>query len=120
MNSNFTIERIDGISIIRLKKDMSLAEMLDLVDQVAAAGVTDRRLWDATGYLKFSSEELGKIAARGRQHWPTPARVAYLAADDVSFGLFRMFEVFREQENYETRVFREEQEAMNWLKEWAG
>ncbi len=29
-----------------------------------------------------------------------------------------MFEVYREQENYETKVFRAEDEALEWLRAW--
>ncbi|MBD3868509.1 MAG: hypothetical protein IFK94_10340 [Acidobacteria bacterium] len=109
MNNNYSMDQVDGISVIRLSRNLNLDEVLELVDQVAKAGVSDRRLWDVTEYFKFTTEEVVKIATRGRQHWHTAARVAYLAADDVSFGLLRMLE-----------VFRDEQEAMSWLKEWAG
>ncbi|MFQ5350627.1 MAG: hypothetical protein ACE5EG_09320, partial [Thermoanaerobaculia bacterium] len=86
----------------------------------AETGVSDRRIWYLTENFSFTAEEIKNIAARGRVHWPSAARVAYLAADDLTFGLLRMFEVFREQENYQTRVFREEQEALEWLQEWSG
>ena len=118
MDERYSIEQAGGITTIRLRRRLSLEEMLAVVDEVAARDISSRRLWDLTRNLKFTGEEMRAIAARGRERWPGAARVAYLAADDLSFGLLRMFEVFREQDNYETRVFRDEAEARQWLARW--
>ena len=65
------------------------------------------------------------FAARARVLWPDAARVAYVAADPLSFGLLRMFEVFQEQsaafqeqEEFATRVFRDQVAARAWLEAW--
>lgn len=43
-------------------------------------------------------------------------RVAMLAATDAAFGMFRMWELQREDLNYTVRVFRDRAEALAWLQ----
>ncbi len=42
-------------------------------------------------------------------------RVAMVASTDITYGMFRMWEVQRGDINYEVRVFREIEAALNWL-----
>ncbi len=42
-------------------------------------------------------------------------RVAFVVAQDLEFGLVRMFEVFRETPNARTSVSRDKDEALGWL-----
>ena len=42
-------------------------------------------------------------------------RVAMVAASDITYGVFRMWELRREGLNYEVRVFRELDAALAWL-----
>jgi len=58
-------------------------------------------------------EELAKY---GKETWPVPSKSAIVAFDDLSYGIMRVHDVFRRQEQHETRVFRTEQEASAWLK----
>ncbi len=118
MARNYFIENADGIATIRFLRALTIEELLEVMDHVAQTVKCNRRLWDATGRFTYTSQEVRRIAARGKEHWPSPARVAFWAADDLSFGLLRMFEVYRVQDNYETKVFRDEQKARHWLNEW--
>ena len=117
MSRNYSIENADGVTTIRLQRSLTLDEMFEMMQHVAHTDECNRRLWDVTEKFSFTSEEIKKIADRGRILWPSASRVAFLAVDNLSFGLLRMLEVFREQETYETRVFRDEQAALKWLKE---
>jgi hypothetical protein len=42
-------------------------------------------------------------------------RVAMVAISDVTYGMFRMWELRREALNYEVRVFRDLEQAWTWL-----
>lgn len=101
MSSNFVVEEQDGITTIRLARQLSLEELLRVLDDVTKLGTSNRRIWDATRHFNFTADEVRSIANHGRILWPSAARVGYVAEDDLTFGLVRMFEVFREQENYE-------------------
>lgn len=117
MNDAYTITSFDDLAIVRLRRDLSLDEMLELVDIVAAACPGNRRLWDLSRHLKLSNEDIRLVAEHGKKAWPGPARVALLATDDLSFGLLRVFEAFRSSDGYEIRVFRDEEKALAWLRE---
>ena len=42
-------------------------------------------------------------------------RVAMVATSDVTYGMFRMWEVQRSEIDYEVQVFHEIEKARNWL-----
>ena len=115
MSEAFALERRRGVTTIRISRHLELAEFLDVVDEVAALGTDDRRLWDLRVCLNYPANEMRIIAARARRHWPGHGRVAYVASGELSYGLMRMFQVFREEEGYQSRVFRDAQDAEVWL-----
>lgn len=47
-------------------------------------------------------------------------RVAMVAADDLCFGMFRMWEMIRPDLDYELRVFRDFDEAKKWIEHGTG
>ena len=84
---------------------------------VAAKELGNKRLWDISQCFNFSSKELRKIAKYGKGKWLPPSKVAYIASNDLAFGLLRMFDVYREEDGYETKIFRSEPEGLAWLEE---
>ena len=116
MSSNFVLEKLDGITTIRLMRRLPLDEFLTMIEDVAKIGVDERRLWNATNNFNFSADEIRQIAVHARQVMPQSSRVAFVAADDLTFGQVRMFEAFRHAEGYRTRAFRDEETAREWLQ----
>ena len=115
MSSNFVVEQQDGITTIRLQRLLTVEDFLLMIDDVARAGVGDRRLWDTTRNFNFSAEEIRQIAAHAKSALPDAVCVAFVAADDLTFGQVRMFEAFRDERGFRTRAFRDEQKAREWL-----
>lgn len=80
-------------------------------------------LWDLRGCDISGLEADGMRRLRVFQevdgHRRGHARVAFVAADDVTFGLARMFSVLGGPEHLEIRVFREASDAVTWLGEVA-
>ncbi|HTA21737.1 MAG TPA: hypothetical protein VK989_20730 [Polyangia bacterium] len=66
----------------------------------------------------FSILDLRRTAAdaRTRPQMQVPGRAAVLASSNIIYGLLRMYEVFNEGNPSQTRVFRELEPAMAWLK----
>lgn len=120
MNSLCSVEDSDGITTIRLKESLNLESALEVIDFVGQWKPSNRQLWVATEKFSVTAIEAEEIAARDRLQWPVRSRVAYVAADDLSFGILRMLEVFRMEDNCQTQVFRDEKIALAWLKEWDG
>ncbi len=115
MSRDFIVEQQDGITTIRLLRRVSVEEFLVMMEDVVKHEIGDRRLWDATRNFNFSAEEIRQIAVRVREIFPHAQRVAFVAADDLTFGQIRMFEAFRDSQDFPTKVFRDEPTARAWL-----
>jgi hypothetical protein len=67
--------------------------------------------------LHLRLDETQTIAECGKMRFVRPNRAAFVVSDDLSFGLVRAFEVYREQKGLSTaRVFRTRTAALEWLK----
>lgn len=117
MQKPYILEIVEGISVVRFSKKPTLSEIINAMDEVTAKGVTRRRLWIFQFGADCETSELRIIAHKGLMIWPVPSKSAIVAPDNLTFGLARMHDVFREYEGLETRVFRGEQEAIIWLNE---
>ena len=107
MSLVFSTETSGELVIIRLGDNVTADEVIEALDEIASATQRFRcRLWDVASGIRFSSSQIREIADHGKK-WSGPAKVAYLARDDLSFGLLRMFEGYSERGQFETRVFRE-------------
>ena len=65
----------------------------------------------------FSREKLEEIAAYASSADSVHSKVAMLVGQDLSFGVSRMYEVYRQTGETEVMVFRDESKAMTWLHE---
>ena len=75
-------------------------------------------MWVATGRFLFDEDEIKQIAALGKELFTTRARTAFVATDDLTLRMFRVFETYRREDGYETRAFDSEDAALAWLREW--
>ena len=68
--------------------------------------------------LHLSAEEVGLIAAENHRAAASMshATVAVIAATDLAFGMARMWEAMVAGTNWRTRVFRDRQAALAWLR----
>jgi hypothetical protein len=74
-----------------------------------------RRMWVLEKGLDLSPDDLQIAASAGKAKLKRPSKMAVVATEDLSFGLSRVFEFFRYQDGVESRVFRNEEEALVWL-----
>ena len=111
----YAFEVVDEISVVRFSREATLSDVLTAIDDVAARGVTRRQLWIYPFGGNTDSSELKTLAQKGITLWPVPSKSAVVAPDDLTFGMARMYAMFREREGLEMRVFREEKEAILWL-----
>ncbi len=92
----------------------------------AAAQLWSSRDWPGTAALwdfraaefDVSSAEIRLLARYVLDHQPdpAPAKMAFVTARDVDFGMARMFEVFRQDPGTAFRVFRDYDEAIAWAR----
>ena len=103
-----------GLVVATADSPPMLQEILTAMDE-SAAFRAPRRLWDLRVGVRLDRDEVRRIAAHGRYVSGT-GRLALLTSDDVSYGTLRMLEVYRNEEGFESSVFREEQAAYEWLR----
>lgn len=114
----FELEECDEYLKGKLYGSATLADLMEVMDAISENGFYRyaRRLWDLRECrIELSSDDLRALAEHGRARDALESRAAVVASSDLSFGLMRMHEVFRQQEGLSHRVFREEQEAVRWL-----
>ena len=96
-------------------------ELIDAVKALYDSETTPNHLWDITDsdFSQITGIELEGVAKFAKQCAPTRigGRTAFVATDDLGFGLARMYEVFAEQvgQRVEIRVFRSRKKAEKWL-----
>lgn len=117
MSKNYLIDYIDGITRIKFLHKPTYDEAKMAIDDIAENFPYDKRLWNISNiHFNFTIGEIMSIAEYGKTKFTKPNKIALVASDDLAYGEMRQFEVYREQENHsETKVFRGEQEAIEWL-----
>lgn len=98
---------------------MTLDVVLEIIDALCVDGAyaTPSRLWDFRGCtMELSNDDLRRIVEYGSLRDRKPGRVAILADTDLVYGLSRMYEVFRSSDRSEYRAFRDEGQALEWLR----
>lgn len=112
---SITVEPIDdGIVRVQARGRPTVEEVLRALDE-AAAYRSARRLWDLRDGFDLESDEVRRIALHGRAVSGV-GRLALLAIDDVSYGMLRVLNVYRSEDGFQSRLFRSEAEALNWLR----
>jgi hypothetical protein len=115
MSKNYVIVSKDGITTIRFSIDPGLDDLCNAIDDVAENDLSELRLWDLSN--GFSLNDNDELAEYGKSKFSIPSKAAVIAPKDLTFGLARVHDVYREDEFLKQRIFRTEQEALAWLKE---
>ena len=113
---SFSLHTADGIATIRIDNRPTPADVEQMISnpQVQAC---KRRLYVFSDGMDLSADDIRHLARFSANLEHRAEKIAAVVLDDVSFGLSRMFEVYREDEGTEARAFRDETEALQWLRE---
>ena len=108
----------DGITKIKFLESPCIEEAKAIIDDLADNYPYEKRLWDMSEIIfNWTIEEIKTISEYGKYKFTRPNKLAIYAVDNVSFGEMRQFEVYREEEGKAyPRAFRDQQEAIDWLK----
>ena len=116
MKHTFHIETLGNLLVIRFTSVCTVESLTMAIDSIASYPGHYSRLWDFSTGIDLPNQQLKEIAHYVRKKLDYPARVAVVAPADLTFGLMRMYEVYREDKGLEFRVFREEASALTWLR----
>ena len=112
---SYVIETIEGVSAVRFIKQATLDDIKSAMDDLSI-DQPPLRLWDFSCNENWSIDELHEIAEYGKRKFTRPAKVAIVAPADITFGLSRVHEIYRQNDILNQMVFRTEKEAIEWLK----
>ena len=120
LTRTYTIERVDGITVVTCHELPSFADTQGVIDPMARERTYHLRLWDFSGVrFGWSEADVRRIAEYGKTKFPERNRIAVVAPEDLPYGVLREFEIHREQHEDAhslVRAFRTKQEAWDWLE----
>ena len=116
MKKIYQISKFEDITVIRMMALPTRDDLISALFEVKALDTSNLRMWVLQKGVDLSAEDLQVIAFEASKHLRGPGRMAVVAPTDLSYGLSRMFEVFREQKGVKTHSFRTEEDAVKWLK----
>jgi hypothetical protein len=120
MEMTYEITEIQDILVVSIKGKPSVDDIKHILDQIRnESGYShSARLWDfQESSFNFSQNEILDIASYASAVDSRPSKVALLVKEDLSFGVSRIYEVFRHTDLTKTSVFRDKTEALAWLRE---
>ncbi len=112
-----SIEKVGDILIVSFSTPPSLADYCAAIDEIAKHEDNLLRLWDMSCGFEMSSDDIARMAEYAKQKLSLPgSKVAVYAPQDLTFGLFRVNEIYRTHASVGYQVFRKKDEAIEWLK----
>lgn len=113
----YSIDSLDGITAVNFFRSPTTEDFYSAIDDVAKRELNHLRFWDLTCGVEWTSTQAEKVAIYAKLRFKTPfSKAAIVAPDDLTYGLFRVHDVFREDGLVEQMVFRTKQDALTWLK----
>lgn len=117
MGKKFSIENADGIVEVRFVENPEAQDICDSLDDAAQLNPNNLRLWDFSCGADLAGKDIERVAEHAKTIQIQSGKVAIVAPQNLTYGLFRMYEVHRKEEGIQLNVFRSLKEAREWLKE---
>ena len=116
MDRKYSIDKMNGIIAVRFNEGPEAIDICNSLDDAARIRPGNLRLWDFTCGADLTNDDIQIVANHAKSIQLPAGRVAIVAPQDLSFGVFRVYAAHREQTQVKLSVFRSEQEALDWLK----
>ena len=117
MEKKYSIETLNKIVTVRFFEEPTILDIKNAIGEIDDQQQNNLRLWDLSqARLNLSNAELHELAVFAKTKLQQPAKVAVVVSDDLSFGVSRVYETFRGNQEIDIRVFRDQQEGLNWLE----
>lgn len=112
----YSIKAANGIIQVSFSRQPEVEEFRHAIVEVAHHKNNQFRIWDLSCGVTWTPDESAAIARYAKETFSTPAsKVAIIAPDNLTFGLFRVHDVFRQDDLTEQIVFRSAGEAYEWI-----
>ncbi|MGE9296768.1 MAG: hypothetical protein ACQKBV_10810 [Puniceicoccales bacterium] len=119
LDDRIQIELKDGIVVITALGELDLELCDEVRDHLAQTYPNIHRLWDFRKIsINFAMDDVRAIAQNAKIMLPGMAtRIAFVAGDELSFGVLRQYGTFREEDGKSNvHVYRDFDEAAAWLR----
>lgn len=117
MANKYIIEIEDGIIKVRFIENPSADDICDSLDDAARITPGNLRLWDYTCGADLTNGDIEKVASHAKSNNMQSGKVAIVAPQDLTYGVFRVYIAHREEDRIQLAAFRTEEKAVEWLKE---
>ena len=107
---------MDGIIIVRFRHTPDALGLVDALDEVARIRPGKLRLWDFSCGADLAHEDIQSVANHANSIALPAGKVAVVAPQDLTYGVFRILAVYREEKQVDVEVFRAGNAAICWLK----
>jgi len=116
MANNYSIENNNGIARVSFSSQPTFDEIKAATDELYEEFPCEKNLWALSGVnFDLSTEELIAIARYSRPKPTKPNKIALFADEDLAYGELRQYVAHREAGISQLQVFRNEEEAIDWL-----
>jgi hypothetical protein len=116
---SLTIDEKTGVPVVTVRDELTadgLRQFQSIACDIPAYWDSTKSLWDLRQVSELpSTNEIRSLAHLIRSSTSSPYWLAIVVAQDVHFGLTRMFEMLSEQPGVERRIFRDYDQAWVWL-----
>ena len=79
-------------------------------------GTGNLRLWDFSLGANLSYNDVQKVAGYEKSASLFRGKAAALAPQDLTFGIFRIYTAYRDEDQVELSVFRKRKAAIDWFR----
>jgi hypothetical protein len=108
----------NNMVIVQITGRITLQDLAPLTEKITDGKkyLYSRRLYDFRKCeIDLSTEEMNLYAKKTMQLDQEYSKIALLVSGELTYGLSRMYQVFRDQDNTDIKVFRDEDKAMDWI-----
>ena len=121
MKYEISIDHARDFAVVTVHGEATFDGLMEVYEALAVDGQFSvrKRLWDLRdATVAMTTAELERLGHEGQaRDNQRSSRAAVVASRDVDFGLARVNEVYRASSSTEMRVFRDLEEAREWLTE---
>ncbi len=112
----YTISREGDIVRIEFLQSPEREDMVAVMEELGGMEDSELRLYVMEqAEVLLSTAAVRDGAALARSYANQPRKIAVVAPGNITYGISRIFKVFRESDQTEFAVFRELDEARGWL-----
>jgi hypothetical protein len=116
MTRIYSIETEDGVTAIRFFKKANAEDVNCAFNELIKCNPSRLRLWNIKEGWDLSPSQIQEFASYTKSKSTEEIRLAVVTTEDLSYGLTRMFQAYRQEEHFDQQNFTTEAEGICWLK----